>query len=262
MILIAENLTVTRADVARAVERRDPGPIIAVAGAARASGARYIDVNLGRGRDREGAHRFVLEVLSGCWEGGILLDTADPGLMASVAGSWTGPLVLNGFSGDPGREGVLEVAARHDLEVVVFLMASGVPRDVDDRLVLAAELLARCGQAGVPAERVWIDPVVVPLGWTDGQMYNRNLLEVLRRLPDLLGLDARSVIGLSNLTTGAATAGRVPWLEEVFLAAAAGAGLTHAMVDVTRGGVVRTARALDVLEARRLFAPGEFADDG
>ncbi len=257
MVVVAENLTVTRPDVARALEERDPEPIRRVARAA--AGAAYLDVNLGRGAG-PGDLAFVLDVLAECWSGGILLDATRPEPMAQAARTWRGELVLNGFSGDPGREGVLEVAERHGLPVVVFLMAGGVPREADERLALAAELVGRCQERGIGPDRVWIDPVVVPLGWQEGQAYNAALLEVLRRLPEVFGEPVCTLVGLSNLTTGAAGSRRVPWLQEVFLAAAAGAGLTHAMLDVTRPGLLRTVRALEVLENRRLYAPEEFRE--
>ena len=257
MIVVAENLTVTSPGVARALEERDPEPIRRVARGA--AGASYLDVNLGRGAG-PGDLSFVLDVLEECWAGGILIDTARTEPMEQAARTWRGELVLNGFSGDAGREGVLEVAERHGLPVVVFLMAGGVPREADERLALAAELVGRCRERGIGPERVWIDPVVVPLGWQEGQAYNAALLEVLRRLPEVFGEPVSTLVGLSNLTSGAAGPRKVPWLQEVFLAAAAGAGLTHAMIDVTRPALVRTVRALEVLENRRLYAPEEFRD--
>ncbi len=254
MIVVAENLTVSRPDVARALEERDPEPIRRVARAA--GGAAFLDVNLGRGAG-PGDLAFVLDVLAGCWFGGILIDSARPEPMEQAARTWRGELVLNGFSGDPGREGVLDVAARHGLRVVVFLMAGGIPREVDERLALAAELVGRCQERGIGPNRLWIDPVVVPLGWQEGQAYNAALLEVLRRLQDVFGEPVSTLVGLSNLTSGAAGSRGVSWLQEVFLAAAAGAGLTHAMIDVGKPGLLRTVRALEVLENRRLYAPEE-----
>jgi 5-methyltetrahydrofolate corrinoid/iron sulfur protein methyltransferase len=167
-------------------------------------------------------------------------------------------LVLNGFSGDAGRNAMLDVAAEHGTELVVFLMARGVPQSVEDRFALAAELIGRCAEKGIGLDRLWIDPVVSPLGWADGQERNVALIDVLRRLPDVLGGPVKSIVGLSNLTTGAAGSNRVPWMQEVFLALAVGAGLTHAMIDVRSEGVVRTARALQVLAGGRLYAPEEF----
>jgi 5-methyltetrahydrofolate corrinoid/iron sulfur protein methyltransferase len=261
MILVAENLTITNSEIAQAVRDRDAGPILRVVKLAERTGAPYLDLNLGRGRQGGPvALEFVLDVLRGNWKGGILVDTAEASLMDRAARLWRDSVVLNGFSGDEGRDGVLDVAAEHGTELVVLLMARGVPKSVEDRLALAADLVGRCAKRGIGLDRVWIDPVVSPLGWADGQERNAALMQVLRRLPEVFGAPVKSIVGLSNLTTGATGAKRVPWLQEVFLAAAAGAGLTHAMVDVRNSGVVRTAKAIQVLEGGRLYAPEEFSE--
>ncbi|MDF1553287.1 MAG: dihydropteroate synthase [Deferrisomatales bacterium] len=258
MILIAENLTVANPAVARALRERDPVPLRVAAERAKAAGAAYLDLNLGAGREGRGeAVAFALEVLSGCWAGGLLADTADPTVMDQVARSWPGEVVLNGYSGDRGREAVLEVAVDRGLDVVVLLMARGIPPGTDERLALAAELAGNCEARGVAVERLWFDPMVAPLGWSDGQEYNRALVETLRGLPKVFGAPVQTVLGLSNLTTAAASVRRVPWLQQVFLALAAGAGLTHVLADVCDPGIVRVVRALEVFQGQRLYAAGE-----
>ena len=260
MILIAENLTATNPAVAQALRERDPAPLQAVAERASAAGAAYLDFNLGAGRWGRGeAVAFALEVLSECWTGGLLADTADPSVMDQVACGWPGEVVLNGYSGDSGREAVLEVAADHGLDVVVLLMAKGIPPSVEERLALAVVLAGDCAARGVAVERLWFDPIVAPLGWIDGQAYNRNLVGILRELPGVFGTPVRTLLGLSNLTTAAAGAYRIPWLQQVFLALAAGAGLTHVLADVCDPGILRVVRALEVFQGDRLYAAGELA---
>ncbi len=258
MILIADNLTVTHFRVAQALERRDPRPVEVLASTASEAGAAYLDVNLGR-RPSPRTLDFVLDVLSGCWDGGLLIDCPEPEPMERAAARWKRPLVLNGFSGDPGRERILDVAVRHGLELVVLCMAGGVPLDVDERLALAVELVGRCQERGLGLDRLWVDPLVLPLGWENGQVYSAGFFQVLRRLPEVFGEPVATLAGVSNLTTG--TAGRrIRWLEGTFVAAAAGAGLSHVLADVENPHVVQAVRALDAFENRRLYAPEEFAE--
>lgn len=259
MVLVADNLTVTNPEVARAIALGDPEPIRAIAVAGKAAGATYLDINLGPRRSGgTDVLRFVLQALEGVWNRGVLIDSARSELMETAAREWRGPVVLNGYSGDLGRDSVLDVASRYRLEVVVLLMDRGIPRDAEERLALAADLVGRCAGAGVSLERLWIDPVVVPLGWSEGQAYDAAVLRTLRGLPALFGQPVKTMVGISNLTTGATGGHRLPWMQEVFLAAAVGAGLTHALLDIRQSQLVRTARALDVLTAERLFAAGEF----
>ncbi len=260
MKLVAENITITHDTIARAVAVRDAAPIAAVAREAVLARAAAIDVNLGPPRKGLGdALEFVLDVLEGEWKGEIWLDGSDAALMARGAARWPHAVTLNGYAGGEGREQVLELAASEGLDLVVFLMTpQGIPRSADERLGLCAELVGRAAEAGLGPERLIIDPVLAPMGWMDGQELNAGLFTVLRALPELFGPDIRSVVGLSNLVTGATGAARVKWLEECFLAKADGAGLTHAMVDVTRAGIVATAQALNVFDNGSPFAPADF----
>lgn len=262
MKLIAENLTVTHASIRRAMEARDPGPLRAVARLAKEAGATALDVNLGPWRKGlEGDLDFTLEALAGFHHGPLWLDGSDARLMERAAKRWPHPVTLNGYSGNRGREGVLALAAERGLDLVIFLMTDeGIPPTLEGRAELAARLAGEAQAAGVQLERVIIDPLLAPMGWMGGQELNARLLELIPLLPELLGGPVSTVVGLSNLLTRSTAGNPAPgWLEETFLALAAGAGLTHAMVDVGKPGLSRTARALAAFRGERPFAPGEFA---
>ena len=264
MISIAENLTAAHSRVSEAIAQRDGGVILHLAQSAAKAGAHYLDINLGPSR-REAAERlaFVLETLQGHWDRGIWIDSVDAEMMEQAAQRWPGPVVLNGYAGGGAREGVLDVAARHGSELVVFLMDRSVPAGVDERLALAAELVGRCAQKGIGPERIIIDPVLAPMGWMDGQARNAELLTVLRELPTLFGPEIRSVVGLSNLmtrSTGGASFSEQAMrrVETLFLTAAAGAGLTHVMLDVRRADLMQLIAALDALAGTVAFGADLF----
>lgn len=260
MKLVAENITITHRTIKEALAARDPEPLRAVARLASVCGA-ALDINLGPARRGiEEDLDFALDALKGHHRGGLWLDGSDASLMARAAERWPGPLTLNGYSGNPGREGIVSLAAERGFDLVVFLMTDkGIPPTLDGRLELAAALVGRAQASGVPLERIVIDPVVAPLGWTQGQELNARLLETLRELPRLFGAPVSSVIGLSNLLTRSTGGARPPeWLEDAFLAAASGAGLTHAMVDITRPRLPQLATALTAFAGETPFAPGEY----
>jgi 5-methyltetrahydrofolate corrinoid/iron sulfur protein methyltransferase len=257
MITVAENLTVTDPRVQRGVAERDARLIASVA--RECAKADFLDVNLGPGsRDSADRLEFVLSALEGVWEGGIFIDSTDAKVMEMAAKGWRGPVVLNGYAGGGGREGVLEVAARLGLPLVVFLMDKTVPSGVEERLALLATLVGNCQNAGIPLERIIVDPVVAPMGWMDGQARNAGLLEVLRQMPHLFGEQLQSIVGLSNLATRSTGGKSAAFMMDVFLAMTAGAGLTHVMLDARSETLLRTAKAISVLKGERAFAPGEF----
>lgn len=261
MKLIAENLTVTSARVRHAIEVGDPGPLRDIAARAGRCGAAALDVNLGpRSGKINSSLDFVLEALTGCWSGPLWIDGSDAELMTRAAGRWPHGVVLNGYSGNAGREAILTVAAEKDLDLVVLLMTdSGIPQMAEERLALAAELVGRANNAGVPTERIIIDPIVAPMGWMNGQALNAELLKVLKHLPNVFGEEVNTVLGLSNLLTTSAVIRPPAWLDEAFLAYAAGAGLTHAMVDMGNTRLAQLAAALNAFDGQIPFAAAEFA---
>ena len=265
MKLVAENITITAPAIQKALLGRDPAPLAAVAIQARRVGVEALDVNLGPGG--KGAQKtldFVLDVLREAWGGEIWLDGSNPALMAHGLGRWRGRAVLNGYSGDPAREGVLRLAAEHGTGLVVFLMdeRGRIPRTTEERLVLAAELAGRASMRGVPLERLIFDPVLAPLGWLDGSTLNAHLAGVVRELPRLFGGEVQSVVGLSNLLTSSAGRLGVGWLKAACLAFLAGAGMSHVMCDIFDEEVCRFARAARVFEGSLVFAPGELVREG
>ncbi|PLX46328.1 MAG: hypothetical protein C0609_00940 [Deltaproteobacteria bacterium] len=259
MITIAENLTATSHIIAKALNARDPRPIASIAEAASKAGVDYLDVNLGHGGQRAKERmEFVLEVLGDSWSGPLWIDSVDPDLMKLAAERWHGEVVLNGYAGGGEREQVIELAASLDLDLVVFLMEKVPPATIDERLSLAVELIGNCVAGGVALERIIVDPLVAPLGWVDGQERNADLLKILRALPELFGTPLRSIIGLSNLLTRSTGQRAVRWLEDVFLAMAAGAGLTHVMLDLGNVELLRQAKAMTLFTGEGIFAPEQW----
>ncbi len=258
--LIAENLTVADPVLLEAIQARNPGPLREIAGIAAAVGAEALDINLGPARKGLAeAMEFVLDALTDHWGGRLWLDGTDPKVMELAASRWRGGTVLNGYALDASREAVLDLAVEYKLDLVVFLMGRhGIPKSAAERLALAAELAGRAEERGLPLQNLVFDPVLAPLGWTDGQEINSALREILPGLRDLFGGEARSVLGLGNLVTRSTGGEKPRGIEELFLTYAAGLGLTHAMVNVKNADLLKAYRAVRIFEGLSPFAPGEF----
>ena len=92
-----------------------------------------------------------------------------------------------------------------------------------------------------------LDPVVAPLIWQDGLQRNRDLLEIIRRLPELLDYPVRTVAGLSNLTTGHRASDPKRRLEQTYLSMLASAGLSWVLFNIHHHDTVATARICRIL---------------
>jgi cobalamin-dependent methionine synthase I len=151
---------------------------------------------------------------------------------------------------------VLDLAQAHGLEVVAATMTHTVPATSEERLALAALIVEEAARRGIVGARLYLDPMVLPLAVNGGEAQARAVLATLRAIPFLFEPAPRTLIAISNLTTATA-ASRAEFAGPPFLAAAFGAGLDVAMLDVESPALMQTARLCQVFSDERLFAPAE-----
>lgn len=244
MLIVADNLHIVRPDIARAVEQMDPTPIEAMVRGCIRSGAQAIDINPGPlSRKAETRMAFVVETVQAVTDLPLLLDTTNTAAMAAGLGVCRNRAIINGFSMEPAKiEGILPLANRHNADIIGYLLHadSRVPIEQDEMMGLAVALFEVYTDAGLPPERLIIDPVVAPLSWQDGLRHNQAVLALIRSLPDLLGVPIRTIAGVSNLASGSIPVARKVALEQAFVPMLAAAGLDMALMNVDHGPTIET----------------------
>ena len=260
MIIAADNLQAISTPVARAIDEMDEAPVREVVRRCLAAGAGAIDINPGPlPRAPEEKMRFLVETVQSETELPLLLDTTNPRALDAGLQAARNPAVINGFSLEPVRlEKILPLAAAYEADIIGYLLDSDsrVPVDENECLEVAARLFDEFSKAGIPPDRLIIDPVVAPLIWDTGADHNRSLPSVLRRLPDLFGVPVRTIAGLSNLASGHGNPADKVRLEQVLLPMLAAAGLDMVLVNMNHAETVRCARDCDLLLRPGIFAWG------
>jgi len=257
MRLIADNLRITQKAVEIAVAEKDPLPLQAMAKRCETAGADGIDVNSGPlYRGLESRMAFMVETIQIVTPLPLILDTSNPKAMkAGLLASKT-PVTLNGLSLEPSKlEHILPLAAAHQSDLVCYLLYPNghVPPDSIERLNVAVLLYQKCLEAGIETDRVIIDPVIVPLSWQDGLFQAREVLAVIKTLPDLLGFPVRTIAGLSNLTAGARDPIKKHLAEQTYLPMLASAGLSMILMNVLHAESVRVARTCRLFSQESIF---------
>jgi 5-methyltetrahydrofolate corrinoid/iron sulfur protein methyltransferase len=164
--------------------------------------------------------------------------------------------IINGVSLEPHKlDTMLPLVQEYGTDVVAFLLYPNgrVPPDAAERMRIAVEMYQQIETAGINPERLIIDPVVVPVSWQNGLSQAMAVLEVIRRLPDLLGFPVRTIAGLSNLTSGYGNRDKKRLLERTYLTMLYAAGLDIVLLDVMHAQTVRTAQACKVLGGDGIF---------
>jgi 5-methyltetrahydrofolate corrinoid/iron sulfur protein methyltransferase len=103
---------------------------------------------------------------------------------------------------------------------------SGVPNSKDQRLELAALIIAKAMDFGIGAEDLYLDPIAMPVNVAQSQ--GREVLEAIREFRLLSNPAPHTVIGLSNVSQRAKSRNLI---DRTFLAMAIANGLDSAILD-------------------------------
>jgi len=263
LLLIADNFQLARGPLAGAIDAYDADKLQAAVRQLVTAGAEAIDLNFGPlARDAGEKTAFCVQAVRAVTDLPLLLDTANPLVVrAALACRAGGRMIVNGFSLEfSKRDHILPLAVEFGVEIIGYLIdaRSQVPAELEARLSTALELYRAAREAGLPPERLIIDPVIVPLNWQDALQRNHDVIEIIRCLPDMLGHPAKTVAALSNLTSGAPPDARRTEVQCAFLPMLVEAGLSMLMLDWTRSAGVAAARICRRLVGRGVFSWAEF----
>ena len=238
MIRIGENLNVMVKKIGAAMMERDPKPIQDLAIAEAKAGVDYIDINLGPARKEGGAlMTWVVQTVQEVVDTPLYLDTIN--IEAIEAGlkvyqNKKGKAVINSIMARPeSMESKFPLAQKYNAGVVALLWGpAGLPRDASERGVLAAELMQKATEFGVPNEDVWIDPIVKPVTSPQSQVQVPSCVEFMMMFKDFqeMAPGLKSTCGLSNVSNGAPDHLR-PVLNQTYMMMLERYGMVSAIVD-------------------------------
>jgi len=238
MLLIGENLNVMVKKIGTAMKERDSKPIQELALSEANAGVDYIDINLGPARKGGGElMEWVVKTVQEVVDTPLYLDTINAEAIEAglqVYKNKKGKAVINSIMARPeSMEAKFPLAQKYEAGVVALLWGpSGLPRDANERGVLAAELMQKAMEFGVPSEDIWIDPIVTPITSPQSQVQVPSCVEFMKMFKDLqeLAPGMKSTCGLSNVSNGAPNDLR-PILNQTYLIMLERYGMSSAIID-------------------------------
>lgn len=246
MLIIGEKINGTLAEVGDAIIRREKSTLVNLALSQALAGADFIDVNVGTGSgDGEmESMEWALEVVREVTRVPISLDSSDPGVLKRCLELYgCEDLFVNSVNGEKQRlESVLPLVAHHRCRVVALAMdSSGIPDSPTGRLDVCRRILAAAEETGVPYEKVFLDPLALPISADSNQ--GRVTLETLRLIRKELP-EASTVLGLSNVSFGLPKRSLV---NRTMIAMAIFVGLDGVLMDPTDSGLLSTVYAANAV---------------
>jgi 5-methyltetrahydrofolate corrinoid/iron sulfur protein methyltransferase len=252
MKAIAENINVMNKNIGDAMKDRVADPIQQLARDCTEAGADLLDINLGPAR-KGGAElmEWMVQIVQEASDLQLCLDTSNP--EAGIKACNKPPLV-NSFSAQPDKmEHILPLAAKYDCEIIGLTMSTHIPIDADERIALAYELVAAANGLGITNDRIWIDPIILPIGVEVGQAHAVAVQNVLRSLPELFEEPVQTTCGLSNVSNGAPDELR-SCIERAFMPMLSACGMTSVICNAKDPEMMRAIRLVKALKNESLYS--------
>lgn len=230
MILIGENLNVISQTLGPALREKNAGPIEEMAKAETEAGIDLIDLNIGPARKGgDELMSWVVNTVQAVTDKMLSLDTTNLDAMGAGLKVREGPVLMNSVSLQTSRiDRGLEMANTHNADLIGLLWSNdGMPRDVNERAMHTVDLVYKANQAGIPNERIWIDPIASPVSVEINQV--KACVEFMTMLGEIAP-GCKSTVGLSNVSNGAPDSLRC-WLNRTYMIMLMRYGLYSAIVD-------------------------------
>lgn len=240
MILIGENINIISKTIGPTLKDRNPQPIQELAKAETRNGMDYLDINIGPARKAgDELMAWVVSTVQQVTDLPLSLDTSNPVAIEAGLKAHKGRALINSISLTRMEE-ELPLAKKYDADFIGLLWGrEGMPRDASERGMIAAELIYRANEAGIPNERIWLDPIVTPVANVDTNQV-KPCLEFMSMLADIAP-GCKSVVGISNVSNGTPDHLR-PYLNRTYLMMLMRYGLYAAIVNAFDPEIIRIAR--------------------
>ncbi len=262
MILIGERINGMFKNVKQAIADKNKQVIQDLAGQQAKAGANYLDVNIGTAAaDQEGTMQWLVETIQETCSAGLSLDSQKPNVIAAglkVINADNGVILnstpLNKKSDEEVLDKYIEMAEQTGPKTAIITLTmdkNGVPQDMDTRVAIAAEIVQKAMEKGFDTQRLFIDPIVLPVKVPNAQAQPGNVLGAIEQIKYLADPAPHTTIGLSNLSQGT---NERSLINRIFLAMAVSRGLDSAIVDVLDKDLMNVLATAEMLMDKQIYS--------
>lgn len=229
MIVIGELINGMYKDVGKAIASRESDIIQHLAIDQVKAGSGVLDVNTGPySKNPKDDMKWLVETIQAVVNVPLALDSTKPDVIEEALKLAKGRAIINSTSADDDKmERILGLAKKYNAQVIGLAMdKSGVPNSKERRLELAATIVAKAMDFGIPADDLFLDPIVLPVNVAQTQGF--EVLESIREFRLLSDPAPNTTVGLSNVSQGTKNRSLI---NRTFLVMAIADGLTSAILD-------------------------------
>ena len=260
MIAIAERINGQFLDVKAAIADKDPAPVVELAKKQTEAGAAYLDINVGTAAaDQQDAIKWLVETARGAGDPPLCLDSQKPDVIQAgleVCDTSRGVLLnstpLDKKSDPEVLDKYVEMANASGGSIIALTMnVEGVPQNVDNRVAIAAEIITKCMELGMTPDRLFIDPIILPVNVPGAQEQPGNILAAVDQILLMSDPPPHITMGLSNLSQGTT---KRSLINRTFLALAISHGCDSAIIDVLDDPLVDVVATAEMLMNKQIYS--------
>lgn len=251
MIIIGELINATRESIANAIEDRDEDFIQRMAAVQVEEGARYIDINAGRGLSLED------EIMDMAWLISTVQEATDVPLSIDSSSSQVikeslplsggGDVIINSTDATDNKlNEILPLLSEYGNAKLIALPVGedGIPQDSDGRIALMEKMYRNASDMSISPDRLFFDPLVLPISVDNSNA--RTTMQTLRKIKSEYP-DAKTTIGLSNISYGLPERNLI---NSSFMSMAVYEGVDSLICDPTNEQLMLSVRASEAVVGR------------
>lgn len=229
MFIIGELINGMYQNIAAAIKAKDKSAIQKCALRQIEMGADALDINCGpASKDASADIQWLVQAVQEVTPKPLALDSSKPAVIESGLKVAKNKAIINSTTADPEKLDILvPLAKQYQAKLIgLTISAKGIPHNKDQRLELAAAIVAICAEQGFPMEDLYLDPIVLPVNVAQAQM--QDILEAIREFKIISQPPPKAIVGLSNVSQGTDARSLI---NRTFLTMAVGYGLDGAILD-------------------------------
>jgi 5-methyltetrahydrofolate corrinoid/iron sulfur protein methyltransferase len=251
MVFIGETINGLQPRIYKFLLDRSKEPIQELARRQAEAGADYIDLNTGTAWLRPAEVMvWLVHTVQEAVPTPLAIDSRRFDVVEAGLSACRNPAMINSTSGEKEKlDRFMDLAARHGAAVVGLTMdEQGIPPHGVGRVAIAKRIMDFAETHGIPRDRLYIDPIVLPLKFSQSQ--GPVVLEAIRQLAAEKN-PPHIVTGLSNVSQGARERRLI---NRTFLTMAMACGLDAVIGDVLDPQLFESARAAEIILDRQPYS--------
>lgn len=247
MIFIGERINGLQPKIYKLIQDRNKEAIQEIARKQVEAGADYLDLNVGTAWLRPAEVMvWLIEIVQEAVNIPFAIDSRKLEVIEAGLQACKQPALINSTTGEKGKlERLMALAVQYNAGLVGLTMdEQGIPPHAVGRVAIAKRFLDYAENYGIPRDRLFIDPIVLPLKFSQSQ--GPITLEAIKQIAQEKN-PPHIIIGLSNVSQGAK--GR-RLINRTFLAMAIACGLDAVIADVLDPLLKEATKAAEIIVGR------------